>query len=94
MFGQARLNELRARRELLITQADLHRQLMRLEAQNAAAALSWLQPILRMWKSVKPVAWMAAPLGGLFLARRGGSLFRWGLRGLDAWRWIRRLLPI
>lgn len=92
MFAQARLNELHARKQLLVTQADLQRRLLRLEAENVAAAIRWLDPVYRLWQNVKPFAWAAAPVLGFFLARGRSSVLRWGLRGLGLWHWFRRFV--
>ena len=56
MFGQTRLKELRARKELLLGQADAHRRLIALDAQNTAHALRWVESIQRAWQHVKPFA--------------------------------------
>jgi hypothetical protein len=88
MFGQTRLNELRARKELLLVQADAQRRLMALDARKVEDALQWVGPLQRGWQRAKPLAWLAAPVGGFFLARHGRSVWRYGRRVFKAWRWI------
>jgi len=88
MFGQTRLSELRARKELLVVEADAHRQLLALDAQAAAHSLRWLEPVHRGWQQVKPFAWLVAPVAGFYVARRGRSVWRWGLRLFDIGRRI------
>ena len=88
MFGQTRLNEWRARKELLLVQADAQRRLIALDAQNAAQALQWVESAHRTWQQVKPMAWLAAPVAGFYLGRHGCFVWRWGVRLFKTWSWI------
>lgn len=88
MVGQTRLNHLRARKELLLVQAEAERQLIALDARRLADSLHWVETIHRGWQHVKPLAWAAAPVAGFCLVRRGRSLWRWASRLVNVWRWI------
>ena len=92
MFWQTRLNELRSRKELLLVQADAHRQLIALDAQNVVHALGWLNTVERAWQRIKPLASMAAPVAGFYMARKGRSLWRWAALLVEVGRRARRIL--
>jgi hypothetical protein len=92
MFGQARLNELRSRRELLLAQADAHRQLITLDVQNVVHSLRWVDSFQRIWQQLKPLASLAAPVAGFYGARKGRSLWRWAVLLFEAGRRVRRIL--
>lgn len=91
MFGQTRLNELRARKELLLFEARVERELLTLEAQNVAHALRWLEPVHRGWQHIKALAWLATPVAGFYFARHAGFVWRWGLRVIGIGRRLIRL---
>jgi len=86
MFAQTQLKELRARKELLLLEAGVERELLTLEAQNVAHALRWVEPLHRGWQHVKPLAWVAAPVVGFYLARQSRSMWRWASRLVGVWR--------
>ena len=94
MFGQTRLKELRARKELLLGQADAHRRLIALDTQDIAHALRWVESVQRAWQHFKPLAWLAAPVAGFYLAQRGRSVWRWGLRLVEVGRWARWIFSV
>ena len=94
MFGQTRLKELRARKELLLAQADAHRRLIALDARDIAHALRWVESIQRAWQRVKPFASLAAPVAGFYLARHGRAAWRGGLRIVEVGRWVSRILSV
>ena len=94
MFGQTRLNELRTRKELLLVQANAQRQLIALDAQNVVRALRWLDSVHRAWQHVKPLASMAAPVAGYYMARKGRSLWRWVVLLVEVGRRVRRILSV
>jgi len=94
MFGQTRLNELRTRKELLLVQANAQRQLIALDAQNVVHALRWLDSVHRAWQHVKPLASVAAPVAGYYMARKGRSLWRWVVLLVEVGRRVRRILSV
>jgi len=94
MFGQTRLNELRTRKELLLVQANAQRQMIALDAQNVVHALRWLDSVHRAWQHVKPLASMAAPVAGYYMARKGRSLWRWVVLLVEVGRRVRRILSV
>ncbi len=94
MFGQTRLNELRTRKELLLVQASAQRQLIALDAQNVVHALRWLDSVHRVWRHIKPLASMAAPVAGYYMARKGRSLWRWVVLLVEVGRRVRRILSV
>ena len=94
MFGQTQLNELRSRKELLLAQADAQRQLIALDAQNVVHALRWLDSVHRAWQHVKPLASVAAPVAGYYMARKGRSLWRWVVLLVEVGRRVRRILSV
>jgi len=94
MFGQTRLNELRTRKELLLVQANAQRQLIALDAQNVVHALRWLDSVHRAWQHIKPLASMAAPVAGYYMARKGRSLWRWVVLLVEVGRRVRRILSV
>ena len=94
MFGQTRLNELRTRKELLLVQASAQRQLIALDAQNVVHALRWLDSVHRAWQHIKPLASMAAPVAGYYMARKGRSLWRWVVLLVEVGRRVRRILSV
>ena len=94
MFGQTRLKELHARKELLLVQADAHRQLIALDAQNVVHALRWLDSVHRAWQHFRPLASMAAPVAGFYMARKGRSLWRGVVLLVEVGRRVRQILSV
>ena len=94
MFGQTKLNELRSRRELLLAQADAHRQLITLDAENVVHTLRWVDSFHRTWQHLKPLASMAAPVAGFYAARKGRSLWRWVVLLVEVGRRVSRILSM
>jgi hypothetical protein len=88
MVGQAQLKKLHARKTLLVAQADAERQLIALDARRLADSLHWVETIHRGWQHVKPLAWAAVPVAGVYLLRHGRSVWRWASRLVNVWRWV------
>jgi len=82
------------RKELLLVQANAQRQLIALDAQNVVHALRWLDSVHRAWQHVKPLASMAAPVVGYYMARKGRSLWRWVVLFVEVGRRVRRILSV
>jgi hypothetical protein len=91
MFGQTRLNELRARKELLVAQAAAHRQVLALDAETVAHSLRWLDVAVGWWQRIKPFAWIAAPFAGFYAVRHGRSVWRWASGLGQVAQWLLRL---
>ena len=69
-----RLNELRARKELILAEADLHRQLLKLERlrwEQRGAEAQQLMGEKRWWLLA------GAAVAGVVLARRWSGLAKW-----------------
>jgi len=79
---------------LLLVQASAQRQLIALDAQNVVHALRWLDSVHRAWQHVKPLASMAAPVAGYYMARKGRSLWRWVVLLVEVGRRVRRILSV
>ena len=94
MVGQTRLDELRARKELLLLQAEAQRRLIALEATNTAVALRWVESVQRAWQRVKPFAWLGAPVAGFYLARHARSVWRWAAYLARTGRRISRIFGV
>jgi len=92
MFGQAKLADLQIRKQMLLIQADAQRRLLVVDAKSVATSLHWVETVHRVWQQIKPLALMAAPVAGFFVARRGRSLWQWGSRAFGIWGWVRPFL--
>ena len=93
MFTGQEVTELAARKQLVLAQSQAHRLLIQLEAQQLRATLSgWQQPAGAIGQAGRRYGWVLAAASGLLLSGRGASWLRWGLRGVAAWKLVKKLL--
>jgi hypothetical protein len=89
------MTEIKARKRLLVLQADLHRIALRAECANARSRLSWLDKIRDKVRSVSPSLAASTAVLGLLAAGRWRKLALWAPAVLAAWRWVqKRKLPL
>ncbi|HOY57841.1 MAG TPA: hypothetical protein PK640_06855 [Verrucomicrobiota bacterium] len=77
MFSSRTLGELETRRQSLITAAADHRARLHDEWSRLADSLGWADRAVHWARGVRPVLWIAAPVAGYAVARRGRVLLRW-----------------
>jgi len=92
MGKQKQLTALAAQKQLLLAEAELHRQIISLECGALRTSLGWVDTTWRTARAMRPVGNMLALATGLFLAWRGRFFSKWGLRGLALWRLGRRFV--
>lgn len=77
MFSSRTLGELETRRQSLIVAAADHRARLHHDWSRLADSLSWLDRAVHWAREARPLLWIAAPMAGYTLARRGRVLLRW-----------------
>ncbi|HNT15727.1 MAG TPA: hypothetical protein PKO21_12855 [Verrucomicrobiota bacterium] len=90
MPEKSRLTRLAEQRQLLLLEAELHRNLITLEAEKWRTALSELSATRTR---VTHSPWMLAggAVAGLVTWRYWRNLKRWAPAALSAWRWVRSM---
>ncbi len=86
MDAQKKLTSLAAQKQLLLAEAEVHRQVIGLEYEVLRSSLSWVDTTWRATKVMRPVGSLLALGVGLLLTRRGRPFSKWGVRGLALWR--------
>ncbi len=89
MPPQERLTELAEARRLLQAEADLHRQLIRMELADLRRYAVATQTATGFFQTNRPVKVAGAVMSGLLAARHWRSVLRWSPLLLSAWRWWR-----
>jgi len=95
MRSAAELNELAARKELLVMESELNRQALRHETARIQESLSrWKENTLGAGRAAYPWLLAAAPVAGWFVTRKAGRLTGFVSKALIGWRLIRRFMPL
>ena len=90
MLARRRLSELAEARRLVVLQADLHRNLLRLETETLRERFAGLTAARdRLW-SGRPVWVAGAVLAGVLAVSRWRTLLRWAPAAATVYRWFRR----
>lgn len=92
MSADKRLTELADAKRLLVLQADLHRNLIRLEGEALRERFAALTAVGRTLEASRPLLFAGVALAGVLALRRGGALLRWGPVVIAGYRWLGRLL--
>lgn len=88
------LKEIELRKQQLIVQSDLYRQLLTLEALDVEESSRWLFRAWDMAKKVIPVAMLALPILRLVRGKRPrGGKTSWLARALMVWQIFRQIRP-
>ena len=90
MFTGAELKRLEEARQLLMLQAEVHRQLIRLEVATCRAPLGSLRQTAGTWLLGRPWLLVAAVAGGI-LAVRNCGVCRWILTAFGLFQWLCKL---
>ena len=94
MLGPAQIENLVARKRLLVAECDAHRRAFALElAQVQASAAVWAHPF-RSLMSVSRLFVLAAPIAGFVLGRRKRPSGGWLKMGLVGWQMFRGFQPL
>jgi multidrug resistance efflux pump len=91
MLNPAAMKELAARKQALVAESELTRQTLRAEFRGLQASLGAVADRVKWARAALKVALLAAPLGGLILARKKGGWRGLARAGLAAWRLLRPL---
>lgn len=90
----AELLELRSiteRKRLLQAQCDVCRRSLQLQIASVRDDTAWVRRGVESVGRYRSFLWLAAPLAGLLVARRGRQLRRLLVRGVTAWQLLARL---
>ena len=90
MLARRRLSELAEAKRLVVLQADLHRNLLRLETDTLRERLAGLTGTRDKLWSGRPVWVAGAVLAGVLAVSRWRALLRWAPAVVTAYRWFRR----
>jgi len=93
MFAETELEQLEETKQLLVAQADLHRNLLCMEAARWGEKLDHLQAVQQSFTSYRGIILAVTAGAGLLAAKRGRSLFRWVPVALGLWRSVRKFMP-
>ena len=91
MLAGQRLKDLADARRLVVLRADLHRSLLRHEADALRERFASLAGTCSNPASGRPVWIAGAILAGLLATRRWRTLVRWAPTAVAAYRWLHRL---
>jgi hypothetical protein len=94
MFGDERIAEIERRQEDLVLQADIHRQMLVLEATGWAQRFAWVNSTRQ---AVSGARWWLLPvaaIGGVLAVRKWRTLIKWLPTALSVWKWTRTLRSV
>lgn len=91
MFAKQQLNELAARRQLLLLEADLHRSVIGLERESLRARFASLNEARERVAAGGPWLVAGGAVAGLLAVRHWRKLARWIPTALTALRWAQSL---
>lgn len=95
MLHTAEIDELAARKKLLVMESELNRQALQHETAHIQENLSrWKENTLGAGRTVYPWLLAAAPLAGWFVTRKAGRVTGFISKALIGWRLIRRFMPL
>ena len=99
MAGDLALRELRARKQVLISQSELYRETLTLEVQNLRLYRAGLRRRFQTLQSLKPLLLLGLGLSGIPLGRSmarrpARSWARLAMRSLLSWRVLHQLWPL
>lgn len=92
MVSERELNQLQARRELLVTQCDLQRGILRLECARLRESVGWMTRGAGWARRVRPWLPLAVPVLGFLVARRWKTVLGYAGKTLGTrllWRLFR-----
>lgn len=91
MPAKEQLNDLAERRRLLLLEADLHRNVIRLECENIRKRVSALASIGERMKAGSPWVMAGSAVASIFALRHWRKVVKWTPAALGALRWIKSL---
>jgi len=94
MFEPAEVEELAARKRLLVAESDLNREALKLEFSRVRASTAKVEQIFRFGKSTYPIVLATAPIAGYFLAGKAGAATRILKSAVWGWQVVQRLKPL
>jgi hypothetical protein len=95
MLRTAEVNELAARKRLLVMESELNRRALQHETARIQENLArWKENTLGAGRVAYPWLLAAAPVAGWFVTRKAGRVTGFISKALIGWRLIRRLKPL
>ena len=91
MVSEEKLRALKAQKDLLVAQCDLHRGILVVEIARARHSFDWMSRCSEALARVKPWIPLAAPVAGFFMARNWRTVVKWSGRTLG-WKLLGRLI--
>jgi hypothetical protein len=95
MLRTAEVNELAARKKLLVMESELNRQALQHETVRIQQNLGrWKENTLGAGRTAYPWLLAAAPVAGWFVTRKAGRVTGFISKAIIGWRLIRRFMPL
>jgi hypothetical protein len=91
MVSEKKLGELKAQKNLLMAQCDLHRGIIAVEVTRARHSFDWFSRCSETLNRVRPWIPLAAPVAGFFMARNWRTMLKWSGRTVG-WKLLGRLI--
>jgi len=88
------MNQLEAKKKALVAESEVIRETMKLELHNLRLYTARTKQKFTSLGSPNRLLLLAAPLAGLILRRKRGSLFRRVAMGLATYQFSNRVLPL
>jgi len=94
MFNPAEVEELAARKRLLVAESDLNREALKLELSRLRASAAKVEQVFSIGKSAYPLVLATAPLAGYFFASKKGPVTNIFKSAVWGWQVVRKLKPL
>ena len=78
----------------MVLQADMHRQVLLLEATAWAQRFAWVDSTLQAVSGAKWWLLPVAAVGGVLAVRKWRTLIKWVPTALSVWKWTRTLRSV
>jgi hypothetical protein len=85
------LNSIRERKRLLMAQSETCRRSLALQLDAFRADSAWLHRGVDSVVRYRSFLWLAAPVAGFLIVRRGKVLRQFLIQGLTAWQVVSRI---
>jgi hypothetical protein len=93
MFATAEIKALRNKKQQLLLESEINRQVLVLECIQLKSSFRWTQTGVRWFKTIPPAWLILAPVAGYLVARSFRSERGWLHKAIVFGEMIRKLLP-
>jgi hypothetical protein len=94
MFATETLDDIRRRKRVLVARSDVHRAMLQLEFVRLRPNLAYLETGANLFKRSRPLWMVAAPVIGLWVARRLKPVVTWLPTAFVVWKTAQKGLAL